>query len=417
MTLDLYGQATIGCRKIVRVLKVFASQVTFSVPHHTTIRQWIIRYGFYSLKTPLNHAEDWISIGDLTISVGKLKCLAVLGVQWQDLQAKGDLILSHKDVQLLGLYPTEKSTGNFVEEALEHSAERVGGNFLAAILDRGSDIKKGAHQFQQKHPTVKLMHDISHKLSNVVEHELKNDVKWSEYVQHLNLTRKKGFQTEFAAIMPKKQREKARFMDIGDQVYWPERIRKSKSDGFLCGISEERYQDYLGWLDGFSTQTGEWGFIVGIVNMVKETIHAYGLSPDVYAYLKTFFVEAPIEGERLQKFILKVLGTVEEESNKLDEGQTLICSTEVIESVFGKYKAINEGLHGITGNILGIATFVGKERDENQIKEVMENSSVKNAMEWVSQRFGKTITSLRKQFFPNSKGTKFDIEEEVVFLH
>jgi len=73
----------------------------------------------------------------------------------------------------------------------------------------------GARLFQQNHSIVELLHDISHKLSNVMEHELKNDKNWSAYLQELNMTRRRVFQTELSALMPKKQREKARFMDIG----------------------------------------------------------------------------------------------------------------------------------------------------------------------------------------------------------
>jgi hypothetical protein len=51
----------------------------------------------------------------------------------------------------------------------------------------------------------------------------------------------------------------------------------------------------------------------------------------------------------------------------------LIGSTEVIESVFGKYKSIIEGLRGITRNILGICTFVGRKKNVQEIKESMEN--------------------------------------------
>jgi len=128
-----------------------------------------------------------------------------------------------------------------------------------------------------------------------------------------------------------------------------------------------------------------------------------------------YLEEASIKENGLQQFIFKVLNTIWEEVEKLDEGQTLICSTEVLESIFGKYKAINEGLHGITSNILGISTFVGKELNENEIKEMMEESSVKTAMEWVGQKFGKTLASLRRRFFPIFKKTEFDTGEEAVF--
>ena len=143
MSLDLHGHATVGCRKIVRILEVFANNIELPVPHHTTIRQWIIRNGCHCLQSPLEKADDWISIGDLTISVGKLKCLAILGVRMNQLDTRGDLTLSHKDVEVIGLYPTEKSTGKFVEMAYEDSAKRIGGDFLANVLDQGSDIKNG----------------------------------------------------------------------------------------------------------------------------------------------------------------------------------------------------------------------------------------------------------------------------------
>lgn len=389
-------------------MEIFSTLEGFSVPHHTTIRQWIIRFGCYHLQIPLEHANDWIFIGDLTISTGKLKCLAILGMRMSNSQ--DDLTLSHKDVEVLGLYPIEKSTGEFCDEAFENSSKRIGGNFLAGILDQGSDIKKGARLFQEKHPSLKVIHDIAHKLSNVVEHELKNDTQWSEYIQQLNLTRRQVFQTELAAIMPKKQREKARFMDIGRLLYWPKQVRKSKADGHLNDISEERYEKYLGWVEeSFIDALREWGFMEGAVTMIKEIVRMYGLSMDVYMYIRMFFEEACIKGERIQKFILKALNAVWEEVIKLDEGQTLICSTEVIESVFGKYKAINEGLHGITSNILGICTFVGKEKNVVEIKKAMEKCSVKMAVEFVREKFGQTLSSLRKKYFPSIKRTKFDI--------
>lgn len=393
---------------------MFAKQIDIAIPHHTTIRQWIIRHGCHSLQSPLEEANDWISIGDLTVSVGKLKCLAILGVRMSKLESREDLTLSHKDVEVIGLYPTTKSTGKFVEEAYEDSAKRIGGNFLANVLDQGSDIKMGVRLFQQNHPNTKLLHDISHKLSNVMEHELKNDKNWFEYVQELNMTRRRGFQTELSALMPKKQREKARFMDIGYLVNWPDRVKTSKENGFLESIPKDRYQDYLGWIDRFILLLDVWKRMVGAVNLIKEAVRKYGYSMDVYTHLKMIFDEAMIEDDRMREFILKCLNTLYEEIKKIDEGQRLIGSTEVIESVFGKYKAINEGLHGITGNILGVCTFVGREKNIQEIKEAMENCSVEKAKEFVKQKFGQTIASFRNQFFPRIKGTKFDSHQKVV---
>lgn len=393
---------------------MFAKQINLATPHHTTIRQWIIRYGCHTLQTPLEQASDWIAIADLTINIGKLKCLAVLGVRSCDLEKREDLTLSHKEVEVLGLYPTEKSTGVFILESFEDSAKRIGGLFVASIIDQGSDIKMGARLFQEKHPETKILHDISHKLSNIVEHELKNDDMWSKYIQELNMTRKRAYQTEFASLMPKKQRKKARFMDIGYLVQWPGRIKNSKEKGNFKMISEERYHDYLGWLNEFSASLEIWEFIDQTVQFIKKTVRVYGVSLDVYEYIQMCLEKPNIEEERLKNFIAKVLKTVWMEVEKLDEGQCLICSTEVIESIFGKYKSITTGLNGITGSILGICSFVGKEKTELSIKHAMENCSVRDAVTYVRQKFGETITSLRRKFFPPSKKAKFDTEKSTL---
>ena len=179
-----------GCRKVTRVLEALGEYFSHSAPHHTTIRQWVVRNGCHTLNSPMEQANDWVAIGDLTISLGKMKCLAIVGAKMSNLQKRDDFKLTHQDVEVLGLYPTEKSDGNFVNDALKDSADRIGGNFSATIIDQGSDIKKGAQLFQQVHSETKILHDIAHKLSNVMGKKLKNDAIWAEYIKQLNMTRK-----------------------------------------------------------------------------------------------------------------------------------------------------------------------------------------------------------------------------------
>ena len=46
----------------------------------------------------------------------------------------------------------------------------------------------------------------------------------------------------------------------------------------------------------------------------------------------------------------------------------------------------------------------------------MENCSVRKALEFVKQKFGQTLSSLRKQFFPGFKGTKFDDDLDLALM-
>ena len=45
----------------------------------------------------------------------------------------------------------------------------------------------------------------------------------------------------------------------------------------------------------------------------------------------------PLENEA-EDFICKIFTSVNEEVVKLDEGQSLVVTTEIVESVFGSYK-------------------------------------------------------------------------------
>ena len=96
-------------------------------------------------------------------------------------------------------------------------------------------------------------------------------------------------------------------MDIGYLVNWPDRIKRSKENGYLESIPEERYQDYLGWIDRFILLLDEWGYMVNAVKLIKETVRKYGYSMGVYTYLKMIFDEAMIEEGHIREFTLRCL--------------------------------------------------------------------------------------------------------------
>jgi hypothetical protein len=404
--------ATLGCSKVAATLRVIFGEIGKKTPHHTTIRNWMIRNGCYNLKKPIEKSDDWIAIADVTIGLGKLKCLAILGVQMSKLKKRTDYTLNHKNVEILGLHLTEKATGEFAYKSFEETRNRIGFDFLGAVTDQGPDIRNGGKQFQGYHPNTVIIHEIPHKMSLVMERTLKDDVMWTEFTKKIAETKRFIQQTELAAMLPPNQRSKARFMDIGYILDWPERVLEAKKSGRLDSIPEGRYQQYFGWIKEFLSPISNWKFMVGALDMIKGICREHGLSHDTYEYLRLFFAEASssIDDDALKEFLKNALKAVEEESRKLKEGEVMLCSTEVLESIFGKYKELNYGSQGINGNILGLATFVGPELTEQTVKEAMEGCSTNSGINWIKQKVGNTLGSLRHRFFREIKGTKFDSE-------
>jgi hypothetical protein len=411
LALDLYGQATLGCSKVAAVLKVVFKEVTERTPHRTTIRNWFVRNGLHNLTKPIEQSDDMVAIGDITISLGKIKCLALLGTRLGELEKRKDYTLNHQDVEILGLHITEKATGDFVQQSFEETRRRAGFDFLGVVIDQGSEMKKGCRQYQQDHANTVVIHDIKHKMSLVIEHALKKDVIWIEFNKKILETRRLIQQTELAAMVPPRQRNKARFMDIGYILNWVKRILKAKQDGRLDCIPNERYEKYFGWFKEYEKAFEDWDFMESAVDMINIICREHGLSHETYEYLRIYIEEAfSISNEYLKKFLKEALKSVEEESCKLKSEQVMLCSTEVEESVFGKFKELNSGGQGIGSNILGLATFVGPKLTEISIKEAMESCSTKNGLNWIKEKVGDTLGSLRYQFFYGSKGTKFDTE-------
>lgn len=408
LALDLYGQATLGCSKVAKVLKVIFGGVTERIPHRTTVRNWFVRYGLHNLGRPIEKSDDMVAIGDITISLGKLKCLAIFGTRMDKLELREDYTLNHQDVEILGLHMTEKATGDFVQQSFEETRKRVGVDFLGIVVDQGAEMKKGCRQYLEGHINSVVIHDIKHKMSLVMEHALKKNFVWIKFHEKMLETRRLIQQTEFAAMVPPRQRSKARFMDIGYLLNWRRRVLKAKESGSLEFIPQKRYEEYFGWLKEYASAFEDWDFMEGAVDMINSTCRKYGLSDETYEYLRINLEEAfLVDDEFLIKFLKEALKSIEEEKCKLKPGQTMLCSTEVEESIFGKFKELNSRAQGIGSNILGLATFVGAKLTETSIKKAMEECSTKKGLYWIKDKVGDTLGSLRHRIF---KGTKFDIK-------
>lgn len=394
----------LGYKQIESVYEALEPYLSKKGPSDSVIRQWMMRMGFFKLHEPLPDGE-WMMLGDVTIDIGTIKCLITLAVDINMLHERGDYTLSSKDLVIAGIHPTECSNGEFAYQAFQEGVKRLGGMdaVIGLVIDQGSDVKKGASILQEANAKIKVFYDVPHKLSLVLEKELKNDEQWIAYTQQLTKTKQLVQQTELAALQPPNQRSKARFMNANLYIKWPDKILQAKADGNLDGIPEERYQEYFGWLSVYSKSLLLWGQKVGVVEMIKATIRQHGLSEDAYNYLLTAVAEMPLEKE-VEAFVCDAFTAINEEVEKLDDGQILPSSTEIVESTFGSYKYHTaKGGQGITGNSLTIAVLVGRKPTLEEICQALEATPVGKMLKWVNEKIGNTLSKARCKFFPKKK--------------
>ena len=403
LSVELFRKG-LGYKQIESVFEALDPYLSKKGPSDSVIRQWMMRIGFFKLHEPLPEGE-WMMLGDVTVDIGTIKCLITLAVDINKLHERGDYTLSSKDLVIAGIHPTECSNGEFAYQAFQEGIKRFGGMdaVVGLVIDQGSDVKKGASLLQEANTKIKVLYDIPHKLSLVLEKELKNDKQWTAYTQQLAKTKQLVQQTELAALQPPNQRSKARFMNASLYIKWPDKILQAKTEGNLDEIPEDRYQEYFGWLSEYSSLLLLWGQKVGVIETIKETIRRHGLSEDTYNYLLILVAEMPLE-KGVEAFTCNAFTAINEEVEKLDEGQILPASTEIVESTFGSYKYHSaKGGHGITGNSLTIGVLVGRKPTLEEICQALEATPVGKMLKWVNEKVGNTLSKVRNKLFSKNK--------------
>jgi len=200
LSVELFRKG-LGYKQIESVFEALEPYLSKKGPSDSVIRQWMMRIVFFKLHEPLPEGE-WMMLGDVTVDIGTIKCLITLAVDINVLHERGDYTLSSKDLVITGVHPTERSNGEFAYQAFQEGVKRLGGMdaVVGLVIDQGSDVKKGASLLKEANTKIKVLYDISHKLSLVLEKKLKSDEQWATYTQQLTKTKQLVNQTELAAF-------------------------------------------------------------------------------------------------------------------------------------------------------------------------------------------------------------------------
>jgi len=108
-----------------------------------------MRNGYSKLHIQFPEGGTWVVLGDVTVDIGKVKGLVTVGVNLDKLEERGDYKLFLEDLHIIGIHPTESSTGEFANKTFEEARQKIGTSSLAGmVIDQGSDLKKGGKLLQ-----------------------------------------------------------------------------------------------------------------------------------------------------------------------------------------------------------------------------------------------------------------------------
>jgi hypothetical protein len=379
-----------------------------------SVRLWLLRLGLFQLCRPKIQADDWIWIVDHTMQLGPWKCLILVGIRQSNWDAE-NRVLSHEDVEPIDLVPVTESNGEVVFRQLEAAAAKTGVP-RAIVSDDGRDLHGGIERFRQVHPTTAWLYDIKHKTACLLKHALEQDASWQVFVEKAHRFKQQVSFTPLAALAPPQQRSKARWMNVDVLVDWAEeslrlldRPKALRKAGLQAGLVEEK----LGWLRKFIPPVRRWKEMLAMIGSAEHYVRHQGIhahaAEELAALLPTPATPAAC---RLRKQLLEFVAA---EGRQAREGERLLGSSEVLESIIGKFKNLagERGQHGLTGMTLCIGALVGNLAAET-VRAALTEITTHDVWNWCRSHLGATVQSVRQRIrqalYPEQKQKTLRLE-------
>ena len=162
------------------------------------------------------------------------------------------------------------------------------------------------------------------------------------------------------------------------------------------GLSDEKFGDQFGWLAQFEVALQETQQMTEMIKAVCEIIKENGVNAQHVLLCQKRIEEIALSSEA-KAFGAQILEFLGEQAALAKPGETLLGSSDVIESLFGKYKSVVERspLKAITEMVLTVAALTSA-RTSAVIKSAMEMVGVEDVRDWFTANGTPTLLSKRK---------------------
>jgi hypothetical protein len=409
--LQLVLNSAVGLRGAASVLDVvsFLFPTPERAPSPNGGQMWLLRLGLYELSRPKERADDWVWLIDHTIQIGRVKCLVVAAVRLSAWEAKRkapdqSAALRHHDLSVWKIEPVEKSDGPTVYRQLEALSQQTGVVPRAVLNDCGADLQNGVARFCADHSQTTALNDIAHAASNAVKRELNHDPQWIAFMSDTSHAKAKLRQTKFAFLLPPELKAKARWMNLDPLLTW-----SRKALAFVAtprpvpGVTWEadELEESLGWLRGYQAPLALWSRMLEVTATCLQYIRQHGYhalaKTELAAELAHLTADAQTPAARVAE---RLLFFVEEQSTGIPDGQRLLGSSEVLESLIGKAKQLEgrQSKSGFTKMVLGLAASVSKITNE-RVTAALSAIKVVDVTNWIQQCLGTSVQAQRQHAF------------------
>lgn len=327
-----------GFRAVPKLLHCIAHAfgLDWKIPSHDAVRNWTCRSGVALLDHPA--AQDWIWMIDHSVQLGRMNVLLVLGIHQSDLPT--DRVLRRCDMSVLAVLPSTSRKKEQVAEQLKGVAEKFGQPI--AVLSDGATELHWAIKDMEKPVSIS---DLKHRISNGLKKQLGSDEDFVDFSSRVAKSAASIRQTELDHLQPPRRKDKCRFMNIHREIDWARMVLKQLDlHASRCDVFAERLREKLGWIAQFRESIVRWQQCRQLIGVSLKMGNRCGLYRGATEELKIRLSQCQVDSPLAMNLRDYILSCYAENEAKLDDVglwcDRLPCSTEVLESSFGSFKAM-----------------------------------------------------------------------------
>ena len=366
MYLQNYGKMSLrSCRHCIKSLYLVMG-LSGRVPSHESIRIWLIKQGYYRVQEALKRTETRVLYVDESIVLGGEKILLILGISAEKIPPSRSV--SHEDVEVLYVGSAKEWKGEQIAAILEKISSVNTVPYV--VSDQGTNLKKAYSLCKYVH-----IEDCTHVLSNYLKHIYETDGSFIEFSKLIGVLRKAWFLSkEKSEFMPPSMRGKLRFANIFPCVEW---AKKQLKNWEKLDPSVTEKLTFLKDNQGFIEELLE---VTKIFKTVCEILKNQGFG-DTQKSLILEQLPTDSKFKNVAIFVQNIKNYLDnlDQKRKSIDTDLLLCSSDIIESFFGKFKQkiCQNSPQKMTEFIFTIANF-SNQFSQQETQKALEFITVKD---------------------------------------
>jgi hypothetical protein len=158
-------------------------------------------------------------------------------------------------------------------------------------------------------------------------------------------------------------------------------------------------EEAVGWVREYRQEVEQWRQWVEVGTITEQFVKAHGVSAGGAQQLQPRLAAVGTL-PRTPQLCAEFVQFVTEEGAKANAGERLVGSSEVIESIFGKWKRLEgeQARSGLTGLVLALGAIVAPTTAE-VVKQALTTVPTKTVLTWCREKLGKTVQATRRALF------------------